>query len=391
MLTKRLLAAGFTLGAAFFQGGSLTAAQAGTPGVFTDRIVLGQSAKLSGTSGTELGKQYRDGLLLAFEAANRSGGVFGRKLELVSLDDGNNPEAGRANTRKLIDSGVFALVGYTFSGPVRAALPLVRESDIPFIGPYAAMPELYDNPVPNVFMFRAGPGDELAAIVRHIDTVGYQGVAMIHYPNPLGEDLRKEVDTRLQATGRQLVATATMQINSLDSNQAAAPAIAAMAAASCPKVLVLGVSGRDAAAVVRGLQAKGCGSVRYFARHLVDIPMLVRELGASARGVMVTQLVPNPHRGAHPLVMDYRNQLARRDRLAKPDFTEFEGFIVGRFVVQALQRSGTQLDRPRFMRAMESATVDGPGGYRVHFGTGKRVGSRYTNFVMISQAGGIAD
>jgi ABC-type branched-subunit amino acid transport system substrate-binding protein len=253
------------------------------------------------------------------------------------------------------------------------------------------MPELYDNPVPNVFMFRAGPGDELAAIVRHIDTVGYQGVAMIHYPNPLGEDLRKEVDTRLQATGRQLVATATMQINSLDSNQAAAPAIAALAAASCPKVLVLGVSGRDAAAVVRGLQAKGCGSVRYFARHLVDIPMLVRELGASARGVMVTQLVPNPHRGAHPLVMDYRNQLARRDRLAKPDFTEFEGFIVGRFVVQALQRSGTQLDRPRFMRAMESATVDGPGGYRVHFGTGKRVGSRYTNFVMISQAGGIAD
>jgi hypothetical protein len=40
---------------------------------------------------------------------------------------------------------------------------------------------------------------------------------------------------------------------------------------------------------------------------------------------------------------------------------------------------------------MESATLDGPGGYRVHFGPGKRVGSRYTNFVMISGAGRITD
>ncbi len=387
MLTRRLLAAGLALGAAFIQG----AAWAAVPGVSNDRILLGQSAKLSGTSGTELGRQYRDGLLLAFEAANRSGGVHGRRLELMSLDDRNNADDARANTRKLIDAGVFALVGYTFSGPVRAALPLAREADIPLVGPYAAMPELYESAVPQVFMFRAGASDELAAIVRHIDTVGYQDVAMIHYANPLGEDVRKEVAARLLAIGRKLVATATMQINPADSEQAARPAVASMAAKACPRVVFLGVSGRDAAAVVRGMAAKGCGSVRYFARNLVDIPMLVKELGPAARGVMVTQVVPNPHRGAHPLVMDYREQQLRKDPAAKPDFTEFEGFIVGRFIVQALQRSGPDLDRQRFTRAMESATLEGPGGYRVHFGAGKRVGSRYTNFVMVSEAGRITD
>ena len=61
------------------------------------------------------------------------------------------------------------------------------------------------------------------------------------------------------------------------------------------------------------------------------------------------------------------------------------------FIVQALQRSGRELDRQRFMRAMESVTLDGPRGYQVHFGTGNRVGSRYTNFVMISEAGRITD
>ena len=387
MLTRRLLAASLALGAVFVQG----SASAVVPGVSNDRILLGQSAKLSGTSGTELGKQYRDGLLLAFEAANRSGGVHGRRLELMSLDDGNNAETARANTRKLIDAGVFALVGYTFTGPVRAALPLARESDTPLVGPYAAMPELYESTVPHVFMFRASASDELAAIVRHIDTVGYKNVAMVHYANPLGEDVRKEVAARLQATGRRLVATATMQINPANSDEAAQPAIASLATPACPRVVFLGVSGRDATAVVRGMVAKGCGSVRYFARNLVDIPLLVKELGPAARGIIVTQVVPNPHRGAHPLVTAYREQQLRKDPAAKPDFTEFEGFIVGRFIVQALQRSGPDLDRQRFTRAMESASLDGPSGYRVHFGAGRRVGSRYTNFVMVSEAERITD
>ena len=390
MPTTGLRAAGLALAAAFIQG-AFAPAHAAPPGVLPDRILLGQSAKLSGTSGTELGRQYRDGLLLAFEAANRAGGINGRRLELVSLNDGNDAEVAKANTRKLIDSGVFALVGYTFSGPVRAALPMARESDTPLVAPYAAMPELYESPVPHVFMFRASASDELAAIVRHIDTVGYQDVAMVHYANPLGDEVRKDVSARLQAVGRRLVATATMQINPADSDRAAQPAVAALASPSCPKAIFLGVSGRDAAAVIRGMRAAGCGSLRYFARNLVDIPMLVKELGPAARGVMVTQVVPNPHRGAHPLVMDYREQQSRKDPSAKPDFTEFEGYIVGRFIVQALQRSGPELDRARFVRALEAASLDGPGGYRVHFGAGNRLGSRYTNFVMVSEAGRITD
>ena len=90
-------------------------------------------------------------------------------------------------------------------------------------------------------------------------------------------------------------------------------------------------------------------------------------------------------------MLDYREQQSRKAPSAKPDFTEFEGYFVGRFIVLALQRSGPDLDRARFVRAMEAASLDGPGGYRVHFGPGKRVGSRYTNFVMVSEAGRITD
>jgi len=371
--------------------GSWRLVQAQTTGVFAGRVVFGQSAKLSGTGGTQAGKQYRDGLQLAFNVANRAGGVHGRQLELKSLDDGNDADKAKANTRELMANGSFALVGYTFQGPVRAALPLVREAGIPFIAPYAGMPELYATDLDKqIFVFRASVADEWAAIVRHIETVGFPEIALVHYTNQFGEEMRQDLSARLKAVERKFAATGSMPINPKDSMEAVKPAIAAISA-TCPKVVVLAVSGRDAAAVVRSMQARHCTSTRYYARHLVDIALLVKELGSAASGVMVTQLVPNPHRGLHPLVHEYRELQARRDSSSKPDFTEFEGFIVGRFIVQALQRCGKDLDRQRFIQAMEATKLEGPGAYRIQFGPAKRVGTHYINFVMISDKGRIID
>lgn len=90
-----------------------------SPGVTTDTVLLGQSAKMSGSAGTMAGRPYRDGLLLAFSAANKTGGVHGRRIELLTLDDQNDPAKALANTRTLIeDKRVFAMAGYTFTNIV---------------------------------------------------------------------------------------------------------------------------------------------------------------------------------------------------------------------------------------------------------------------------------
>ncbi|MBL0728362.1 ABC transporter substrate-binding protein [Piscinibacter sp. HJYY11] len=370
-----------------------TADDGASPGVHVGRIVLGQSAKLSGSGGTQAGVQYRDGLLLAFNAANAAGGVHGRRIELISLDDGNKADTAAANTRSLIDQHrVFALVGHTFTAPVKAALPLVRERSIPFIAPYTGFPELYDGSHRNVFMFRASFEDELALLARHIDTVAFQRVGLIHYGTPVGEELRRDVGHQLKRFGRDLVASASMPINPRDPRQAAqGPAMAL--ARNCPNVMILGVSGKDAAAFVSAMKAHGCPSIQYLARGLVDIAVLTRELGADARGIMVSQPVPNPFRAsAHPLVQEYELRLRQRNGASTaPDFVEFEGFIVGKFVVQALRRAGHKLDRRAFVQALEAERLEGPGHYRLQFGPGRRVGTQYVNFVMISEQGRIVD
>ena len=78
-----------------------SAAMAASPGVSSDKIVFGQSAALDGPAGA-LGKGMREGLMAAFNEANAKGGVNGRKLELISLDDGYEPKRAIDNTKKLI-------------------------------------------------------------------------------------------------------------------------------------------------------------------------------------------------------------------------------------------------------------------------------------------------
>ena len=78
---------------------STTVVSTAVSGVFEDRIVFGQSAAFSGPAG-ELGRNMRIGIEAAFQEINDEGGVHGRKLELVSLDDSYEPEAAIANTKR---------------------------------------------------------------------------------------------------------------------------------------------------------------------------------------------------------------------------------------------------------------------------------------------------
>ena len=364
---------------------------AGPPGVTADSVLFGQSAKITGSAGTTAGRQYRDGLRLAFDAANRAGGVHGRRIDLQTLDDQNDGAKAAANTRVLVEERrVFALAGYTFTGSVRAALPMLKAFGVPLVGAYTGTSELYDGAHPMVFALRASFADELAAIFRHVDTVGYDQVAMVHYADALGAQLRDDVARRLQHIGRGLVASGAMQMNSPDARTAATGAVQALAQ-RCPKLVILGVSGRDAAAVVQGMAASACPPARFIGRNIVDVGLLQQILGEAARGVIITQVVPNPTRGIHPLVTEYRALLKQRDPLARPDFAEFEGYIAGRCVLLALQKAGRDLDRAGFVRALEAVTLEGPDHYRIQFGPGRRVGSRYTNIVMVTDRERITD
>jgi branched-chain amino acid transport system substrate-binding protein len=99
---------------------------------------------LGGTSGrvADLGIAGRDGAQLSVEICNQSGGISGRKLQLIIQNDEQTPEIAERGVRELIAEGVLAIIGPMTSAMGVAVVPIVNDAQILIISPTATTEEL---------------------------------------------------------------------------------------------------------------------------------------------------------------------------------------------------------------------------------------------------------
>ena len=143
-------------------------ARADEVGVSADAILFGQAAALEGPSAA-LGQRMRQGIVAAFTEINARGGVHGRKLQLVSRDDGYDPDRSVAQTLHLIDDDkVFALIGAVGTPTAMATIPITSARNVPFIGPFSGAEFLRDLELANVVNIRASYGAEAEAWIKHL-------------------------------------------------------------------------------------------------------------------------------------------------------------------------------------------------------------------------------
>ena len=110
---------------------------AGTPS--GEPIKLGATLSITGNN-APLGIPERDTLLLLQDQINARGGVSGRPLQVVILDDESKDDAAVANTKRLIqDERVLGVIGSSGSGPSLAMIPTAEETQKPLISLAAAI------------------------------------------------------------------------------------------------------------------------------------------------------------------------------------------------------------------------------------------------------------
>ena len=114
---------------------------AAEPGVSDNAITIGMSAPLSGPNGA-YGLDMRQTIQNYFGQVNKAGGIFGRKLELVALDDGYETERTVNNTKQLItEKNAFALHAFYGSSPTTEAMNTVfGPAKVPLVGTISAGP-----------------------------------------------------------------------------------------------------------------------------------------------------------------------------------------------------------------------------------------------------------
>src|SRR6202040_2243976 len=129
-------------------------------------ILLGMSAVFTGGA-ENLGKDMQRGIAVGLDRSNRNGGVNGRKLRLIALDDGYEPARTAPNMRELIEKdNVLAIIGNVGTDTAIVAVPLANEEKTLFFAAISGGPILrYVPPDRYVINFRAGYAEETAAMI----------------------------------------------------------------------------------------------------------------------------------------------------------------------------------------------------------------------------------
>jgi branched-chain amino acid transport system substrate-binding protein len=349
-------------------------------GVTVDTVVLGQSVALTGPA-SALGIEMRNGAKVYFDYVNAKGGVHGRKIELITLDDGYEPARTVPNTKKLIEeSKVFALFGYVGTPTSSAALPLFTEAKVPFFGAFTGA-ELLRQPFNRyIFNVRASYYDETEKIVEQLVSTGSKNIAVFYQDDAYGQAGLKGVELAMGRRNLKIATTGTVERNTVKVAQAVKGINAAQ-----PDAVVMISAYKSCGEFIRQMKTQG-SAAQFYNVSFVGSKALADELGAEGTGVAISQVVPFPWGTAVPVVREYQALMLRAGH-KEFTFTTVEGFLAAKVFVEGLRRAGRELTRERLIAALEKMNDVDLGGFYVGFTPTNHNASKFVDLTIIARDG----
>ena len=340
------------------------------PGVSDRSILFGQSAAFSGPA-QELGRNMRLGMQAAFWEVNEQGGVHGRRLELVSFDDGYEPKSAIDNTRQLIGGEqVFALIGAVGTPTSLAAVPIAEDAGVPYIAPFTGSSFLRDPKWQGVVNMRASYFQETEEIVARLtDSLGVKRIAIMYQDDSFGREGFRGVRRALERRELSLVSVGVYPRNTT----AVKTALLDLRGGQPQAVILVGTY-EPVATLIAWAQATGFNPI-FATISFVGSKALARELGPAGTGVLVSQVVPFPTATDPAIVGSYRSALTAYAPKAEPSFVSFEGYLAGRLAIAALTGCGREVSRSCLLENLRRADVINLEGFKLRYGDGDNQGS----------------
>jgi ABC-type branched-subunit amino acid transport system substrate-binding protein len=345
------------------------------------KLILGQSAAFTGPA-AQLGIQFHQGAKVWFDQLNAQGGVVGKSVEIRTLDDGYEPDRCAENTRKLIDEDVFALFGYIGTPTSLAALPLVKQAQIPFIAPFTGAMGLREPMQKAVFHLRASYNDETAMIVKQLTHLGLKKIAVFYQNDSYGKAGLDGAVLALSKLGLAPVALATVERNSVD----VANAVKTMTAV-VPDAIIQVSAYKSCAAFIRAARKAGFGG-SFFNVSFVGTQALADELGKDGAGVVVSQVVPSPYNLARPITREFVAAVKQAGGAVQANYSSMEGYLAARLFTEGLEHQGNRVaTRDNLVRGLESLGNYSMGGFNLRLSPTNHVASNFVELSMLTGDG----
>jgi branched-chain amino acid transport system substrate-binding protein len=303
-------------------------------------VAFGVLAPLSGDE-AERGRDLVDGATLAAEDLNVRGGVIGKRVKLVTADDGCDAGDGRAGAAKLAD--VAGALGGVCDAAARAATRAL--ADMPFLVTSANSPRIVSpQRTPTAYLTDGTPYQEALAVVHWLATTRTQRLAVAGDPDAASSYLTLQVaglsDPTPHAVSRQTVTNGDFA------------SLARIALISKPDVVYFAGTPAHSGRLVAALRAAGFKG-RYVGSATSEDPAFLSAAGAAADGAFV---VANASPQNLPAAARWTKRFTERFGHA-PGRDAMLAYDALRALAQAVTQSG-KVDRAANGRQLEVLNPD---------------------------------
>jgi branched-chain amino acid transport system substrate-binding protein len=323
-------------------------------GVTDKEVKIGILGSLTGPAAI-FGTGNLAGATIAFEEANAAGGINGRKLDWISLDDESSPPKAIAAYKRLVDQEkVFAIFGPAASAVGQALVPTFNASTTPTFVSIFSTPAVTEPPIP--MLFRTGVMNDrqqgIAIADYVVDSLAAKKIALISQSDEYGKRGGEAVTARLAERKSSLVSSEVFNVSDTDFTAQISRAIQ-----TAPDVLIVYGYPNASAIITRqakqlGLKSKIMGANSAGSRKY---PEIVGEAAAGTHNILSLKVLPE---GDDPAAVKFRANFEKRfpdlARQGRPDLGDVLGYGGALVFLEGLKRTGPGLTQAAFVKALET-------------------------------------
>ncbi len=339
--------AGFGLGAMLCAGAPPAAAFVYAPGVSENQVVVATHADLSGPL-APVGHSVVNGLTMAFDEANKAGGVRGRTLKLIVKDNGYDAQKAVAVLAPILKQReAFAVLCPVGTPPVAATMRMVLKRGVLHLFPFSSSAETY---VPSQLLEFASDlpvADQISiALAALLNQRGALHVGVLYRDDSLGRAARLGAMKELARRGLPLTADVAYKPGTTNFSKQ----IATLREKGV-ELAVLGSVATDVFTIARQARAARFGPVMLCPAtcHVPEMPALG---GRSVDKLYATAMTPIAYVSKDANTRNWARTYERR--FGGPASVQaFRAYLDARLFVEALKRSGSRPTPLRFARVLE--------------------------------------
>lgn len=318
--------------------GACVPALAQQQGVTDTEIVLGDILPLTGPPAL-LGVAHNLGVKVAIAEVNGAGGIHGRKLRLVSEDDGYVPSRTIQGVRKLVNSDkIFAFSSISGTAQAQAAMPIIKQSGLPAMAPITTYEGLYKPVIKNVFTVGYDMREAVYELVAKLaDRYPGKKWAVISQDDEYGENVRSGFERAVKEKNLEVVSSQVFKKGQSDFSSE----ILKVKQAGAEMLMAGGVLGENVT-MAKELERIG-HKIPMGVTYVSRVPASAKMMGSAGENVYTVDYVYLESSPRAQGFMDKLRQHLSAEEQAKVNRYTFTGYASTRALIEAMRRCGKNL------------------------------------------------